>query len=348
MMSSDDGHFRNEFRGKVILVTGAAGTVGKALVRRLLDFEPQQVLGLDNNESELFFLKEELGDGFRPVLGDVRDVSTLERAFRRVDVIFHAAALKHVPLCEHNPLEAVQTNILGVQNVIQAARAAGVARVVYTSSDKAVNPPNVMGTSKLMGEKLMNAANVGSGRDGQVFTTTRFGNVLGSRGSVIPLFREQIRRGGPVRLTDRDMTRFIMTLPEAVDLVLLAGAIAKGGEVLITKMPAIRIADLARVMVDALAPAYGHAPGSVEIVEVGRRPGEKVYEELMNEEEVRRSIELDKFFVVLPALPDICPVDPSAYGPSTPVDRAYNSDAASLMPVDELSRYLTSVGLLNP
>ena len=348
MMSSDAGDFRHEFCGKVILVTGAAGTVGKALVRRLLDFNPQLVLGLDNNESELFFLKEELGDGFQPVLGDVRDVTTLERAFRRVDVIFHAAALKHVPLCEHNPLEAVQTNILGVQNVIQAARAAGVARVVYTSSDKAVNPPNVMGTSKLMGEKLMNAANVGSGRDGQVFTTTRFGNVLGSRGSVIPLFREQIRRGGPVRLTDRDMTRFIMTLPEAVDLVLLAGAIARGGEVLITKMSAIRIADLARVMIDALAPTYGHAPGSIEIVEVGRRPGEKVYEELMNEEEVRRSIELDKFFVVLPALPDICPTDPLAYGPSKPVDQAYNSDAAALMPADELSRYLTSVGLLNP
>jgi FlaA1/EpsC-like NDP-sugar epimerase len=206
-----------------------------------------------------------------------------------------------------------------------------------------------MGTSKLMGEKLMNAANLSALRDRQVFTTTRFGNVLGSRGSVMPLFREQIRKGGPVRLTDSDMTRFIMTLEEAVELLLRAGVMAKGGEVFITKMAAIRIVDLARVMIDTLAPAYGFDPAKIAIEVVGRRPGEKVFEELMNEEEVRRSIQLNDFFAVLPALQDIYKLSPADYGAEAePVVKAYNSETAPLMPTDELAKYLTSVGLLHP
>src|SRR5262249_26033567 len=162
------------------------------------------------------FLNERYCDAaFDPVLCDVRDVVDLTRAVRNIDVVFHAAALKHVPLCEQSPMEAVKTNIVGVQNVIEAARAANVAPVTYTSSGKAVNPTGVMGPSKLMGEKLMNAASLSEGSNGQVFSSTRFGNVLGSRGSVVPVFRDQIRKGGPVRLADRGMTRFIMTLQEA-------------------------------------------------------------------------------------------------------------------------------------
>ena len=172
--------------------------------------------------------------------------------------MFHTAAYKHVDLCERSPFEAVQTNILGVQNVISAASENKVERVIFTSSDKAVNPSSVMGTSKLMGERLMTAANSNLRGDGPIFTSTRFGNVLGSRGSVIHIFREQIRRGIPVTLTDNAMTRFIMSITEAVRLVIESAYLARGGEVFITKMPVIRIQDLAEVMIRELAPVYGH------------------------------------------------------------------------------------------
>lgn len=332
------------FRGKSVLVTGAAGTVGRALIDRLVTFGCSRVVGLDNNESELFFLNEANARSgmFEPALCDVRELEDLTRIFRRVDVVFHAAALKHVPLCEQYPVEAVKTNIYGVQNVVQAARAAGVQRVLYTSSDKAVNPTNVMGTSKLMGEKLINAANLTAKDDGQVFSSTRFGNVLGSRGSVVPVFREQIRQGGPVRLTDSGMTRFIMTLDDAIDLVLKAGVLARGGEVFITKMAAIRIADLAQVLVEELAPKFGRDPKTIKIVESGRRPGEKICEELMNEEEVRRSIELEDYFAVLPALSDLYGENSQQYNGvvAKKVDHAYNSETAEKMSVEDLRTYV--------
>ena len=192
-----------------------------------------------------------------------------------------------------------------MQNVIHASLVNKVGRVVYTSSDKAVNPPNVMGTSKFMGEQLIRAANVADHQHGTIFTSTRFGNVLGTRGSVFLTFRKLIAAGGPVTLTSNEMTRFIMTLERAVELVLEAAALSRGGETFITKMEAIRIEDLAAVMISELAPKSGLNPDNIEITNTGIRPGEKIYEELMNEEEVRRSIELEHHFVVLPAQTDI-------------------------------------------
>jgi FlaA1/EpsC-like NDP-sugar epimerase len=218
-----------------------------------------------------------------------------------MNVIFHTAAFKHVILCERSPFEAVQTNILGIQNIISAASHNQVNQVIFTSSDKAVNPTNVMGTSKLMGERLITAANSNARGQGPLFSSTRFGNVLGSRGSVIPIFREQIRNGGPVTLTDPEMTRFIMSIQEAVRLVIDSSFLMKGGEVFITKMPVIRIKDLAEVMIEQLASEYGHRPGDVAIEIIGTKPGEKMYEELMNIEETRRSIELPRYFTVMPA-----------------------------------------------
>lgn len=341
---------RPAFEGKRILVTGAAGTVGTALINKLMSYDPALIIGLDNNESELFFLNEDMsGNPFESALGDVREIDSLVQPFRRADIVFHAAALKHVPLCEHHPMEAVKTNIHGVQNVINAARKGGVERVVYTSSDKAVNPPNVMGTTKLMGEKLINAANIAGAGDGCIFTTTRFGNVLGSRGSVLPVFKSQIANGGPIKLTDPNMTRFIMTLDSAVELVMSAAHMALGGEVFITKMNTIRIADLARVMIDELAPLFGHDPAALEIQEVGRRPGEKIYEELMNEEEVRRSIELERFFLVLPALSDLYGDPSGKYSGvlSESIDRPYNSETERAMSTGELRDYMHMHGLLN-
>jgi FlaA1/EpsC-like NDP-sugar epimerase len=222
-----------------------------------------------------------------------------------IDCVFHTAAFKHVLQCERSPFEAVQTNILGVQNIIYAATRNSVERVVFTSSDKAVNPTNVMGTSKLMGERMITAANSNVRGDGPVFASTRFGNVLGSRGSVIPIFRDQIRRRGPVTLTDPEMTRFIMSIEEAVRLVIDSSIRCRGGEVFVTKMPAIRIRDLADVMVEELAETYGHRAQDIEIQIVGHQPGEKLYEELLNIEETRRSWELADYFVILPAFRDI-------------------------------------------
>ena len=171
-----------------------------------------------------------------------------------------------------------------------------------TSSDKAVNPTNVMGTSKLMAERLVSAANAHPRLGNQIFASTRFGNVLGSRGSVIPLFIRQIRHGGPVTVTDPEMTRFIMTLDEAVGLVMDSLFLARGGEIFVTKMPVLRIGDLAEVMIEELASKYGYRPSDIPIETVGPRPGEKTYEELMNEEEIKRSIELPKYFVIQPAI----------------------------------------------
>lgn len=292
------------FQGKRVLVTGACGTVGSELVRQLLE-ERQvgELIGIDNNESELFFIEQRFHKKHAAnfSLADVRDKDGLTRKMEGIDIVFHTAAFKHVILCERSPFEAVLTNINGVQNVITAAIENNVGKVIFTSSDKAVNPTNVMGTSKLMGERIMTAANSNLRGDGPIFASTRFGNVLGSRGSVIPIFREQIRKGGPVTLTDPEMTRFIMSIKQAVQLVIDSALFARGGEVLITKMPVIRIKDLAEVMITELSAEYNHDPRNIEIQIIGTKPGEKMYEELMSLEETRRTIELKEYFVSLPA-----------------------------------------------
>jgi FlaA1/EpsC-like NDP-sugar epimerase len=269
---------KKDIAGKRVLVTGACGTVGRELCRQLIEgYQVEELVGIDNNESELFFLEQRFSGypNAQFCLADVRDPNKLSKKMKDMQVVFHTAAFKHVILCERSPFEAVQTNILGIQNIINAASSNGVDKVIFTSSDKAVNPTNVMGTSKLMGERLMTAANSNQRESRRVFASTRFGNVLGSRGSVIPIFREQIRKGGPVTLTDPTMTRFIMSIKEAVSLVADSASFACGGEVFITKMPVIRIRDLAEVMIQELAPTYGHCPEDVGITHIGAKPGEE-------------------------------------------------------------------------
>lgn len=339
------------FSQKRVFVTGACGTVGSELVRQLLeDYQVGELNAMDNNESELFFLEQRFVGhrNARFFLGDVRDPDKLNRRMREIDVVFHAAAFKHVILCERSPFEAVQTNILGVQNIISAACENHVERVIFTSSDKAVNPTNVMGTSKLMGERLFTAANGNLRGSYPIFASTRFGNVLGSRGSVIPIFREQIQRGGPVTLTDEAMTRFIMTIAEAVRLVIDSAQLACGGEVFVTKMPVVCIRDLAEVMIRELAPLYGHVPETVRIEIIGPKPGEKMYEELMNHEETRRTWELERYFVVLPAYLGLYRTISYEYPDllSREVTNPYHSGNERPISKPELSQFLHRANLL--
>jgi FlaA1/EpsC-like NDP-sugar epimerase len=339
------------FKNKRVMITGVCGTVGSELATQLTnDFDVMELVGLDNNESELFFLEQNLSKHGNTVfyLADVRDKAKLGRQMKDIDVVFHTAAYKHVILCERSPLEAVQTNILGVHNVVTAAIENGVEMMVFTSSDKAVNPTSVMGTSKLMGERLMTAANTNSKDMTSRFASTRFGNVLGSRGSVIPIFKEQIRRGGPVTLTDPEMTRFIMSIKQAVRLVIESAVLAKGGEVFITKMPVIRIKDLAEVMIEKLAPQSGHRVGDIDIEIMGTKPGEKMYEELMNQEETRRAFELERYFVVQPAFDD-AGRDVEYYYPkvvNTKVHNPYNSANEKPLSREALSEFLEENNLL--
>ena len=286
--------------GKNILITGVCGTVGSELARVLLsdsEYNVGKLVGIDNNETELFFVDQRFLKDSRAsfLLADIRDEASLSDAMDDIDIVFHTAAFKHVILCERSPNQAVNTNINGVNSLIRAAKRASVEKVIFTSSDKAVNPTNVMGTSKLMGERLITAAN-NSRESKTVFASTRFGNVLGSNGSVIPIFKKQIASGGPVTLTDPEMTRFVMTVEESVKLIIDSAEIACGGEVFITKMPILRIQDLAEVMIELIT---GNNDMDIEII--GSKPGEKLYEELMSDEETRRAIELDRYFAVKPA-----------------------------------------------
>ena len=341
------------FKNKRVLVTGACGTVGSELIKQLLtdaSYAPQEIVGLDNNETELFYLDQAYLDypHVQFFVADIRDQEELARKFRGVHVVFHAAALKHVILCERSPEQVLLTNINGVQNVIAAANTNNVETVIFTSSDKAVNPTNVMGTSKLMGERLMTAANSNKLGQGPIFASTRFGNVLGSSGSVIPIFYNQIVKGGPVTITDWQMTRFVMSISEAVRLVLDSAQKVRGGEVFITKMPVMRIVDLARAMIEELASQKGMDPEKIEMKEIGTKPGEKLYEELMSQEETRRALELKNYFSVLPAFKGIyCDID---YGYSdtltTEVKKPYVSNLEDPLKIDQIKKFLRDNTLL--
>ena len=247
------------YKNKIILVTGGCGSIGREIVKKLIEYEPKSVRILDNNETGLFDLQKELNTRkIRPLVGDVRDSKRLKKAVEGVDIVFHAAALKHVPLCEYNPFEAVKTNIIGTENLIDACLEEEVEKVIFISTDKAVNPTNVMGATKLLAERFTVSSNYFKGLKKTALSCVRFGNVLNSRGSVIPLFEKQIKNGGPVTVTNPEMTRFIMDIPHAVELVLRTAEIAKGGEIFILKMPAIKIGDLAEASIEYYAPKYGY------------------------------------------------------------------------------------------
>lgn len=288
------------YAGKNVLVTGGTGSIGSEIVKQLLTMGPTVVRILSRDETRQYEMQQELGErgDARWLIGDVRDEARLKRAMEEIDVVFHAAALKHVASCEYNPFEAVRTNVQGTQNVINAALDAKVRKVIAISTDKAVNPINVMGATKLLAEKLIVTAN---NRIKDVrFGCVRFGNVLGTRGSLVPTIRKQIEQGGPVTITQPKMTRFMMSLHEAIGLCLEAGEMCEGGEIFILKMPSLLLSDLIEVLIEELAPRFGHQPDSVAIQLIGERPGEKMGERLLDDEEAYHTEELEKMLVVHP------------------------------------------------
>jgi FlaA1/EpsC-like NDP-sugar epimerase len=283
----DQAKISAELTGKVILVTGAAGSIGSGLVKQIGNYEPKTIVLLDQAESALYDLQQELHSKgnlfpFDIVIGDIRNFDRLKRVFDfyKPEYVFHAAAYKHVPLMENNPSEAVLTNVKGSKNLVDLALEYDVQKFVMISTDKAVNPTNVMGASKRVAEIYAQTKNqLGKTR----FVTTRFGNVLGSNGSVIPLFQKQIEQGGPLTITDERITRFFMTIPEACQLVLEAGSMGQGGEIFVFDMgKSVKIIDLAKKMIQLSGLELGK---DIEIKVTGLRPGEKLYEELLASEE---------------------------------------------------------------
>ncbi|MFP8782874.1 polysaccharide biosynthesis protein [Planococcus plakortidis] len=289
----------DQLTGKTILVTGAGGSIGSEICRQVARFGPKKLLLLGHGENSIYLIDMELRKSIPddteiiPVIADVQDRERIMAIMEeyKPDVVYHAAAHKHVPLMEGNPMEAVKNNIFGTKNVADAAHISGVKNFVMVSTDKAVNPPNVMGATKRFAEMLVqNLAK----RSETKFAAVRFGNVLGSRGSVIPLFKKQIAAGGPVTVTDMRMTRYFMTIPEASRLVIQAGTLAEGGEVFVLDMgEPVKIVDLAKNLIRL----SGYAEGEIQIKETGMRPGEKLFEELLNEDEIQSEMVFPKIYI---------------------------------------------------
>ena len=287
---------RRKIHNKTILVTGGTGSFGKCFSRYVLThYEPKKIIIYSRDEFKQWVMADEFkeyADKLRFFIGDVRDAERLKRACEGVDYIIHAAALKQVPACEYNPNEAIKTNIHGAMNVIDAALDCGVSRVVALSTDKAVNPVNLYGGTKLVSDKLFVAANAYAGSKDINFSIVRYGNVAGSRGSVIPVFRKVIEEGGTeMPVTDVRMTRFWISLTQGVELVIKALAEAKGGETFISKIPSFKVTDLAEAML----------PGC-KIKETGIRPGEKLHEIMVTPEDSHTTYEYDKHFIVYPQM----------------------------------------------
>ena len=283
------------FNDKKILITGGSGSLGKELVEYLLaNYKPKAIRIYSRGELKQYLMAEEYpDDGKSPMryfIGDVRDKDRLRRALKDVDYVIHAAAMKQVPTCEYNPFEAVLTNVIGAQNVIESSIDMGVKKVITLSSDKACNPINLYGATKLCSDKLFVAANVYSGDHKTQFSVVRYGNVMSSRGSVIPYFQELVKKGEPIPITDERMTRFWITLPDAVKFIADNFNRMSGGEIFIPKIPSMKIIDLARAI------------GGIEhtMVLSGIRPGEKLHEVMISTDDARKTVEGSDFYAILP------------------------------------------------
>lgn len=330
------GSSLSELDGSSILITGGTGSFGKAFLAQVLQTRnPTRVIVFSRDELKQYEMRATFGDDprVRFFIGDIRDQDRLRMALHGVDYVVHAAALKQVDTAEYNPMEYVKTNVLGSENVISASLDAGVKKVVALSTDKASSPINLYGATKLTADKLFISANHYGSSYGTTFSVVRYGNVMGSRGSVIPYFRSLAERGEPLTITDQRMTRFWITLPQAVDFVIESFEQMTGGELYVPRIPSTRIMDLA----EAIAPG---AP----IVETGIRPGEKLHEEMISKEDSRRTIRQANRYVVLPTLAQWGFQEPE--GEPVPDGFAYASDTNDLwISVQEIRTLLTELGL---
>jgi UDP-N-acetylglucosamine 4,6-dehydratase len=287
--------------GKSVLIIGGTGSIGQHLLFKILESKPKVVRIFSRDEYKQFELQQVLCNysNIRYLIGDIRDEKRLLRAMENIDYVFHLAAMKHVPACEYNPFEAVKTNVIGTQNVIQSAISAGVNRVLFTSTDKAISPTNTYGATKLTAERLISAAEYQKGPKQTIFSSVRFGNVMGSRGSVIPLFKRQILEERRVTVTNLDMIRYMMTPTQAISLMIKANQLAYGGEVFVLKMPKLVLSDLVQAVIEEVTEKY-KITEAIKVEEIGSRPGEKMFEELMTEDEARVAIETEEMYILQP------------------------------------------------
>ena len=296
-----------DLNGKVIFLTGGTGSFGHKFVETIVrEYEPKKLIVFSRDELKQYEMSQKFPDtkyGFmRYFIGDVRDYNRLEMAMRGVDIAIHAAALKHVPIAEYNPYECIHTNVIGAENLVRASFKNGVKQVLALSTDKAVSPINLYGASKLAAEKIFIAANNIRGDDPTVFSVVRYGNVVGSRGSVVPFFRKLLQEGATsLPITDNQMTRFWITLPQGVDFVLSNLALMQGGEIFVPKIPSMKIVDLAEAM----------KPGT-QTHTIGIRPGEKLHEWMLTSDESLQTVEIDDRYILLPSFSQEWRADMSA------------------------------------
>ena len=277
----------HEFKDKKILITGGTGSIGAGIIKRLIKYQPSNIRIFSNDENSIFELKKIVGENplFTFMMGDIRDKDRLSMAIRNVDIVFHAAAMKHIDICEQNPFDAVRTNVIGTSNILEVSLIENISKFILISTDKAANPSSTLGASKLLAERLTLNASAYRGDGKTIFSIVRFGNVIGSRGSVFQIFLHQIKSGSPLTVTDSRMTRFIMSISEAANMILKVTCIAKDGEIFILKMPSVGIEDLARAMIHVCNSRFGK--DDQPRVKISRtREGERLTELLITRDEL--------------------------------------------------------------
>lgn len=339
-----------DLKGKTALVTGGTGSIGSEIVKQLLGHEVRQVRVYSRDDTKQFELAQKLhGDPhLRFLIGDIRDKERLQMAMEGVDIVFHAAALKHVVACELNPFETVKTNVLGTQNVIACAFANDVEKVISISTDKAADPTSVMGCTKLLAEKLILSSYFYKGNKKTKFCSVRFGNVLGSRGSVIPLFVKQVKSGCPVTVTDPEMTRFFMSIPQAVSLIFKASELMRGQEVFILKMPVATIGDLARAVI-SIVKEKNNISQEIPIKIIGKLVGERKHEKLLTLDESESALEREEMYIIRPNVKYEIFHDfkPEEYPDShLAAVKEYSSQKERLMSLEEIKKMILSIEAL--
>ncbi len=282
-----DKNLKNEFKGKSVLITGGTGSIGLGIIKQLINYQPRQIRIFSNDENSIVEVKEAIGNGkvFQFMVGDVRDKDRLQLAMRNVDIVFHAAAMKHIDICEQNPFDAVKTNVIGTSNILELSIMENVSKVIFISTDKATNPSSTLGASKLLAERLTLDASSYTGENKTVFAIVRFGNVLGSRGSVFQIFQKQILTNNPLTVTDERMTRFIMSISDASKMILKVTNIAKDGEIFILKMPSVKIEELAKGMLSVFKKKFPNHRIKNKIKILKSRERERFDEFLITNEE---------------------------------------------------------------